>query len=719
MTTDAYQPCPCGIDKKIKFCCGSEVLGDLAKVEEALQGEQRLGALDLVNRLLAADGNRPCLHMYKAMVQFFLKEPAAARQTVDELMRLAPGNPAGLALSAMLECFEDRVEDAVELLQGALEAQQGKLVNAVYEGLGVVGRALLIAGEPIAAQAHLILQTTASQGKDRTALMSLLELEGSGQIPLSVHGMLDLLPLDATSPLPASDVPEFNAALRMSYTGAWLAAANRLEKLAEKWPLEPAIWRNIGVLRARLINNGAAVDALRKYSLLPGVPRDIAVEAESLAQFLNEPGEVDFVAELTATFNVTDAAALKENLTTNKRIQVVPFDPQQFQEENEPPPQAVFFVLDREVPATAAGLTRDNIPHVVGEALLYGKQTDRDARIEFSSAKTADYEAKLKALREAVGSFLGDKVSDEVSGKLLAASVALTINWRFPDETPDELRQKMIQEHRTQSLLSVWPNLPMSALDGKTPRVAVIDPAGQIRVQALILGMDLADNEENPDFNRLRRSLGLPTLEPIEPVAGQVANLTPAQQTRLVMSKLTDDDLVALYRRAVMLGAPRLVRKLALEVVARPSLDKRPEISRAETYDILSRMASTPEEAIAMLLKAQEAVKAQGQSPARFLLAEFPLRLRLRQEAEAQRVLNTLMTKHIREPGVGQALTQLLTQLGLLQVDPATGQPVMPKRAAVGPIAAPATPSSGLWTPDQAAPPPPAGKSKLWVPGME
>ena len=43
MTTDAYQPCPCGIDKKIKFCCGAEVLGDLGKVEDALSGEQRLG----------------------------------------------------------------------------------------------------------------------------------------------------------------------------------------------------------------------------------------------------------------------------------------------------------------------------------------------------------------------------------------------------------------------------------------------------------------------------------------------------------------------------------------------------------------------------------------------------------------------------------------------------------------------------------------------------
>jgi len=34
MSLDAYQPCPCGIDKKIKFCCGPEILDDLAKLNE-------------------------------------------------------------------------------------------------------------------------------------------------------------------------------------------------------------------------------------------------------------------------------------------------------------------------------------------------------------------------------------------------------------------------------------------------------------------------------------------------------------------------------------------------------------------------------------------------------------------------------------------------------------------------------------------------------------
>src|SRR6188474_2508830 len=106
MSLDAYQPCPCGIDKKIKFCCGAEILDDLAKIDDALAGEQRLGALDLCNRLLAQKPDRPCLLLHKATVQMALNELAPASETAKHLLEVAPGNPGGLAIAAMLDCQE-------------------------------------------------------------------------------------------------------------------------------------------------------------------------------------------------------------------------------------------------------------------------------------------------------------------------------------------------------------------------------------------------------------------------------------------------------------------------------------------------------------------------------------------------------------------------------------------------------------------------------------
>src|SRR6476469_3915279 len=203
MSLDAYQPCPCGIDKKIKFCCGPEILDDLAKIEEALAGEQRLGALDLCNRLLEKKPDRPCLLMHKATVQMALNELEGCGQTVEHLLKVAPGNPGGLAIGAMLDCQEGKAEPAVDKLQSALESQQGKLIPVVYEAIGIVARTLDAVGEPLAAQTYAVFQAAASQGKDRNAVMMLLELEGSGQIPLAIHGMTGLVSAPADGALSA------------------------------------------------------------------------------------------------------------------------------------------------------------------------------------------------------------------------------------------------------------------------------------------------------------------------------------------------------------------------------------------------------------------------------------------------------------------------------------------------------------------------------------
>lgn len=734
MSLDAYQPCPCGIDKKIKFCCGPEILDDLAKIDDALAGEQRLGALDLCNRLLEKKPDRPCLLMHKATVQMTLRELEPCRETVNHLLEVAPGNPGGLSLGAMLDCQEAKAEEAVNELQSALEAQQGKLIPIVYEAIGIVARTLEAVGESVAAQAYAVFQAAASQGKDRQAVMNLLELEASGQIPLAVNGMTGLVPASAESSMKAASVAEFNAALKQADLGCWRKAAQLFEALAKREPNEPAIWRNIGVCKLRVIDNAGAIEAYRRYAEIRSVPLDDAVEAEAMAQYLRDPAEIDTIPEVTVTYAVTDAQALREQLLSSKRVQNVPFDPAQFREANEPPPLAVFLVLDREIPPNAQNLSRDNVPKVSGEMLLYGKETDRPARAEYTATKSADFETKVKHFVEVLGTFAGDKISEEETGRIPTVAAALSINWRFPDETPPDVRKKMMQEQRTQTLLSIWPNIQMGVLDGKSPRQAVADMTGQIRVQAIILQMDLAEPVENPDYNKLRRSLGLPTVETIDPTGVRVDLLSPARQTRLDIAKLTDEQLVSVYRRAVVTAAPRLLRKVGQEIVSRPSLDKHEQVDKGEAYEMLSRMALSPDEALGYIQKAQEIAKAKGRSPARYLLAELPYRLQRGEEQESRRILNLLTTKHAREPGIQEALLNLLAQLGLVRVDPATGRPVMMIPSAGVPGAAPTAlgaepdltaaappPKSGLWTPDAAVPASGGGesKSKLWIPGMD
>ena len=108
--------------------------------------------------------------------------------------------------------------------------------------------------------------------------------------------------------------------------------------------------------------------------------------------------------------------------------------------------------------------------------------------------------------------------------------------------------------------------------------------------------------------------------------------------------------------------------------MSRPSIDSHKEIDKGEVYDILARMSVDPSEAVGYLVKAQEVAKAKNRSPARYLLAELPYRLQRGEEQESRRILNLLTTRYAKEPGVQEALLNLLAQLGLVRVDPATGR---------------------------------------------
>ena len=66
-------------------------------------------------------------------------------------------------------------------------------------------------------------------------------------------------------------------------------------------------------------------------------------------------------------------------------------------------PRHCFYLLDRDQLDSSDGASAFDVPIVVGEMLLYGKQTDRDARIVFFMTKNDVFEdthSHFKALLE-------------------------------------------------------------------------------------------------------------------------------------------------------------------------------------------------------------------------------------------------------------------------------------------------------------------------------
>ena len=162
------------------------------------------------------------------------------------------------------------------------------------------------------------------------------------------------------------------------------------------------------------------------------------------------------------------------------------------------------------------------------------------------------------------------------------------------------------------------------------------------------------------------------------------------------------------------------LRRAALAALERDDLQGKFE--KCDAYEILSQIESNLDLAIEYNQQAQQAAKAIGRSVAKYLLSEFDLRLARRESTELSRIISQLQSKHMREPGVAEAVYSKLVNLGLINPD---GSPRMPgaMRSAGAPGEAPSPAANSLWTPEAgaAATATAAGgesKSKLWLPGM-
>ena len=711
MALDLYQPCPCGSGKKIKFCCSRDILPDLEKLLRAVEGEQRVAALDQVNKLIAAEGPRAALLVLKANIELELDDLDASRATLAQLFKGAPHNPVALALSAAIEAISGELETAVERLQESLEYVEDALPSLVYSAIATLASALLEAGLLLAARGHLMMLASLTREKKNPALEMLMQLNRTEEIPL-------LLKQDHQFEPCAHDAPwrgEFEAAMRSARRGAWLAACESLSSLAEKVPGQPAIVKNVAILRGWLGQTERAAAAWHHYAALDGVPLQDAVEAEALAQLLERGRKERMIPELTLTYRVTDMERLMERLLSDRRAATIPIDLQELATEDQPPPRAAFYLLNMPRPDSGVDLTYETVPRVLGEMYVYGKETDRDARLEFVVDRTPDIEGRRSALAELVGDLAAELQKEEVTGEMPASSAAAAWRLHLPRDTPYDLRVELARQLWREVLLRRWPEIPLPELDDKSPREASADARYRIRVLAAILVLELWGGRGGVgiDFDDLRRELGLPALGTIDPTGQNVVRMPMARLGRLDLSKLSDDDLLQAYGVASLNRHVNALYKLSKEILARPSLKE--HVDRNVVYGVLVGISGSTRESLEYVERAHAEALARGQSPAPWLLAELSIRWSRGEAEQCQQLLETIRARHITEPGIASGLRDLLISRGVLRPD---GRPAAASPGEPAPTGATAAETNKLWTPGSGdASPTGEAKPKIWIPG--
>lgn len=701
MAIDPYAPCPCGSGKKLKFCC-SDLAVEIEKITKLVAGDQPHAALKHVEQLLEKHSDRVSLLDIRAMLELSIGELDAAQQTIDRMLALNPENPAAHAQAAALATAREDSPRAVACLQDALELTGNEMPQRVFEVIGAVGHLLLLEGNFVAARAHLLLYAGVAPEGDNRAIELLLRLNLQGGLPLLLRDNLLLAEAPAGSPEHAA----IEDASRLARRGLWRRAAEEFEKQYDPQQPRPAVVYNLALMRGWLGDRERFADGLHEFAQLD-VPLDEAVEAEALAQLVDPRPVEQKLESVRIVYPLRDESAASERLATDKRIEPYELDAANLDEDDVTRPRSTHILLDRPVPRSGAELTVGDAPNVLAFLSVYGKRTDRDARLDVTTDRGEHFDEVDRLLKEILGDAVAPAESTEVVAEKSASDEALSWRWRLPDDTSPAQRRKLLDERRRQAILADWTAAPRAALGGLSPREAAEKPELRVALLASVLIIEQAavDPRERELFNELRAQLQLPPAAPIDSATCDWDRLPLVRLPRVVLADAPLDRLLQQFNRTAMSGASVATLALAEEIVARDSLDE----GVGAVYRQLIRSEPDPDRALDWAQRAKDWAQRAKQPGGEWALLELEVQIERGDPVGVQEALNEIRAEHLNEPGIAEATYRLLYAAGLV------GEPMNSPGMSSAPYAS--QEPSGLWMPGQEAPAPAgSGKSALWMP---
>lgn len=717
MTVDLYATCPCGNGKKIKFCKCKESLPELDRVMTMLGGGQVVPALDRINRVLEEHPDAAWALAIKGRVLLDLREYDALAENAERFVRLQPNNPLALTQRAASQVFRNQIADATDSILEALTESGRQVDSFVLEIVSVLAYALANTGQFFSARAYATLALSAEGFEGvRTAAGVLQELNTSP----AVNHLLKALPQTRPRPEHADWAERFDEALGLLRSNQIVLAETKFASLARAYPNEPAIlsgllscaiWRANGTAQAECLlklSRCEQLDPIERSKLLaiswlvePELPQ-LAVELKSLKTEIQDVPQVEMALQSHPLFS-----ALPERMLRGFTVR-----------EDDVPPRSAYQLLDREIPGDDTELTADALPEARAIVLVYGKQTDRAARVELPSVLPAF----LGQVRETLGAALGDLPwNEEVAFPALFISACEPRAAMLDRKITRQEVEPLLREFRGARFAQRLAAQPLPALGQRSLQETAGDASLETERAAVIRVLENTEqlNDDPALLETVRQLAGVETLPPIQVrTSDDLEEVENSDLIRVDSSNLDGEGLSYLLQRAQMLQAAAVVRRAAKEILSRDDSQVEPQL-KASAYLGLIELTESAEQALQTVAEAKAFFEKSNLDMAELLLMELPQRARAADTQGFQNAIRTLTTQYRNREDVMAALQQLLMSMGLINPD---GSPRMdgPRGGAAAPAAA-APQSSGIWTPGSspAASEPATSGSKLWVPGMD
>jgi hypothetical protein len=726
---DPYSLCPCGSNKKFKWCC-QKVEPHAERAQRLVENNQFDAAISVLTEGLTKTPQNPLLLLLKARILMAQRKPQEARQCVAAVLAAHPEHPgaASFMLRLILESG-DAVAAAAEL-QRMLARFDTEARRELARSTALVAINLSKEDLYCAAFKHLELARSLDDSNEKV-FDSLFESLRSN--PLISPWLKDTYALEETPDrLADTHADQFDQALDWADEGLWSAAASAFDLLTAVPAARVAAERNLGLCRLWLGEQKAGVLALRRW-LEHASPVSDAVDLGIVTLLLDETPDREPVEQVQLTWPLRDRKALMETLIHLPDVIEAPdrrLDPA----DKASPEYFAFYLLDRPKVDARPDLTRQEIPLMLGEVLI-GAET--------VVLETHD-DGRLNSLIERFTSLAGKtippshprtKVIDQTS----RSTHALSWHWYLPPDLPREDSKRLNEEQIVHLTTEVWPETPMVFLDGRTPLQAARSGGYKVLLRAAVLQIELSGEKwvDRVDWARFRARLGLEPEPAVEPQTTNLDHLHLARLASVPLDRLDDERLFKLYLRARQWGVMDVRLKAAHEIV------KRPELTIPDTNDLLAIYGDLVQEAIGQgdrtgamewLRRGRAAVAPEARSATapHWDMLEVRVKIEFDPTPDWVAELSIVLGRYAGQEDAKMVLTARLVEWGLLNVVPSPENPNQfhldtrplqqllsthgPRVSASSNYVGVSATKGDIWTPEKAGG---GSGSAIWTPGSD
>lgn len=680
-----------------------------------VEGGQLVPALDRLSTILKEHPDAAWALAIRGRLLMDLREYQSLTENAERFTRLQPSNPLALTQSAAAAMFNQDLGKATELLLEAL-TESGQMVDSfVLDVASMLAYGLAGNGILLTARIYATLAFVSEGYEDQNMAANVLQqINREPSINLLAKLMPDLI----TRPDDVDWAERYDEAALLLANNKIVLAENKFESLQRSAAMQPAVLSGLFTCAIWRGDFEKQIELLKKMSQCDDLSFDDRARFLAMSFIVGPESGAVAIKKLVIKGDIDSIDETMISLSANSRFADLPSDVlQQLKGDQEVGPRAAYQLLDRDPPENEGVPSSEHIPETIGLVAVYGRETDRAARVEVIGVDVSTEAIVREVLAAAVPNV---DFNSEVEGTVPLAAIAAPQagGLKLKDAQEFDQVQKMLFHDRVVRRLA---DAQVDLLDGGSLSSTAADETKTLQRAAMIRyleGEDSLTSRDETIINQLSEIANVPMPQVIAPTGEDVEEIPAYDLNRVDASALGIEHLVYLIQRAQQISATKVGRAAArrLTQMEVPG-DGQMAGVKLLGYTFMLQHASNVEEALENLEAAKAYAEANNMSTASLLLTELPLRLRLSQPEKFQECVQSIVSTHGNDPEVMGQLQQTLVRFGLIRPD---GSPVNRPQAAPAAVASDA--GGGVWTPDGGAGAPAQaaeGGSKLWVPGMD